>query len=842
MRQRFFLLWLLPVLLIVSTLLIHLFEYQLAENPDEQYGSLFNSFYWTVVTVATVGFGDLSPKTFEGRFFTLFVIAAGVVQYSLLVSILTTKLAAYRSARERGLDPVDMKGHILICSDQAGWITEILNENARAMSGRLVAIVSPTMEHPLLTTDFNQIRWISGQPHHLDTLMKASADKAAVAYVYFPDNNLTLMTVQQLQTLSKGRIITQAQYLGRDFRRYFADVGCDHAVDPYDLCVPMMMQAYRSQGGPSWIRVVVRRSEGHRLDTVPVPVHHVEKTWLDFVKEVKAQTGSMPLGIVMGEVVLINPAPHHLLHRDNKVIQLSSPPSRALGDQDSHGIDVLGMEDLRIEGHLLISSDNPIFIERMLLEMSHCELEDHIVVLTNLPPMEQMPDNLSLEWIQGSSNSEEAFHKGRAELAKVAFVDHLHDGQTLIAVLRLEQETDGDIFTIATFRDDDFDLHLLRVGCDFCLKYDDLIAPMLAQSATNSGLSNLITQILSQELSTQSLFVRRLSYDWKETSWLNTVVTVKSESEQLPVGLIRRGSNELLVNPHPDLRVSSGDSLIFLTKEVTLRHQQIFEPTHLDHESPKAVSPGRAPRELSEGEALVVEAIQKLKDNGDPLQAYRMLLQAANLNHPEAKYQLGILHFKGRGIPKNLDEAHYWFREAALSGDEKAQSVLATIKILREAEKRFQQHDTDTPEFNPELLAQLDATKRRWFARMVVSMVQADGRIDLHERAFVHSAIQLIADPAGVQELEEAFLLGNPIPIEPIEVAEDLRLKILESLLNVATIDRHFDEAEESMLRQIGTQIGCEPQVIEQLVELGHSRAQQFHSTQLHAPNARARI
>ena len=82
-----------------------------------------------------------------------------------------------------------------------------------------------------------------------------------------------------------------------------------------------------------------------------------------------------------------------------------------------------------------------------------------------------------------------------------------------MAVLCLEQETDGEIFTIATFRDDNFDQHLLKVGCDFCLKFDDLIVPILAQSANNSGLGNLVSQLLSSDLSTQSLFVRRLSYD-----------------------------------------------------------------------------------------------------------------------------------------------------------------------------------------------------------------------------------------------------------------------------------------------------------------------------------------
>lgn len=837
MKLKRIFLYVFPAVLVTSTVMIHILEFWMAEHPDEQYGSLFNSFYWTIVTISTVGFGDMSPKTPEGRFFTLFVIGSGVVLYSLLVSTITSKLTEFRSNKELGLSQIKASGHVLVCSDQPSWILEITRHLQRKKFGREVVIISPSQLHPLVTSEYNTVPWVAGDAYRMEALIKASAQKATIAYVCFKDNNHSLMTVQQLETLTQGVIVTLAQYIGRDFRNYFADVGCDYAVDPYDLCVPMMMQAYRSQGGPSWIRGVVHNTQGHQLLTVDLKSSEVGMTWLHYVEKVKEQTGAMPLGVVSGEIVVINPACEHILHHENKVIQLRSPLGG--GDRDEQGMDVLGMDDIRIDGHLLICSDNPVFIDRMLFEMSHCELEDHIVVLSNLTPSEQLPENLSLEWIKGSSNSEEAFKKGRAALAKVAFVDHLQDGQTLISVLRLEQETDGDIFTIATYREDDFDLHLLRVGCDFCLKYDDLVIPMLTQSSSNAGLSNLITQVLSQELSTQSLFVRRLSYHWEECDWMETIRNVKTETDQLPVGLIRRGNNQLIINPNPELMVYSGDRLVFLTREYNLRQQELFE-THPEDK----LSIGE-----SEHEGEKARRLEKLLGDASThfqqenyLGAFHALLEAANRGSEEAKYQLGIMHFKGRGVTKNLEEAHYWFREAALGGHEPARSVLSTIRVLRDAEQRLEEESREIPNFDPQLLAQLNSEQRAWFARMVVAMIQADGRIDLHERSFLHSAIQLIAESKGVQELEEAVLLGHPLPLYHVEIKEELKHKLMESLLNVATIDHDFDETEESLLREIGKTIGFEDQLLAQLVELGHSRAQQFHSTQLHAPNARARV
>ena len=64
MKTRFFLLIYIPVLLIVSTIGIWFFEYVLTGNPDSAFNNLFSSLWWTVQTVTTLGYGDLTP-TFQ---------------------------------------------------------------------------------------------------------------------------------------------------------------------------------------------------------------------------------------------------------------------------------------------------------------------------------------------------------------------------------------------------------------------------------------------------------------------------------------------------------------------------------------------------------------------------------------------------------------------------------------------------------------------------------------------------------------------------------------------------------------------------------------------------------
>ncbi|SVD93855.1 uncharacterized protein METZ01_LOCUS446709, partial [marine metagenome] len=250
---------------------------------------------------------DMSPETVPGQIFTFFVMAAGLVNFSIIVSLVTDKFHEFRSGRDRGLGALKIKGHVLICSDDPTWMLEIISQNQKFAREDRIVIISPVTEHPLLATSYNKLKWVSGDSYDLNVLRKAAATKANIAYVFFKDNSYSLMTVLQLETLSNGKIVTQAQYVGREFRNYFEDVGCDHALDPYDLYVPLMLLAFHSQGAPAWINKVINRTQGHHITTRKPEPEFTGKTWLNLIKAKKQNLGIMPLAVVIDEVVLINP-------------------------------------------------------------------------------------------------------------------------------------------------------------------------------------------------------------------------------------------------------------------------------------------------------------------------------------------------------------------------------------------------------------------------------------------------------------------------------------------------------------------------------------------------------
>jgi len=87
--KRFELLTLLLLLLfIVFTSGIAI--YVLEEKINPHINSLFDAFYWALVTISTVGFGDISPMTIEGRSVSMVIIISGIAMISFATSVIVS--------------------------------------------------------------------------------------------------------------------------------------------------------------------------------------------------------------------------------------------------------------------------------------------------------------------------------------------------------------------------------------------------------------------------------------------------------------------------------------------------------------------------------------------------------------------------------------------------------------------------------------------------------------------------------------------------------------------------------------------------------------------------------
>ena len=86
------------VLLYIAAMGIHHFE---SQAQPEKFDSVFHSLWWAVVTLTTVGYGDVYPVTLGGRIWTIVILLLGMGIVAVPAGLIATGLSRVIDEEER---------------------------------------------------------------------------------------------------------------------------------------------------------------------------------------------------------------------------------------------------------------------------------------------------------------------------------------------------------------------------------------------------------------------------------------------------------------------------------------------------------------------------------------------------------------------------------------------------------------------------------------------------------------------------------------------------------------------------------------------------------------------
>lgn len=89
------------ILVFLSASGIYFFE---NEAQPEEFSSLFASLWWAIVTLTTVGYGDVFPITIGGKVFTFFILILGIGIVTIPAGLVATALTKARTLEEKEED------------------------------------------------------------------------------------------------------------------------------------------------------------------------------------------------------------------------------------------------------------------------------------------------------------------------------------------------------------------------------------------------------------------------------------------------------------------------------------------------------------------------------------------------------------------------------------------------------------------------------------------------------------------------------------------------------------------------------------------------------------------
>ena len=87
--ELYTLLFLLLFITVTAGIAIYVFE----EKSNDSINSLFDALYWALITISTVGYGDISPVTPEGRVVSMLIIITGIAMISFVTSVIVSSFS-----------------------------------------------------------------------------------------------------------------------------------------------------------------------------------------------------------------------------------------------------------------------------------------------------------------------------------------------------------------------------------------------------------------------------------------------------------------------------------------------------------------------------------------------------------------------------------------------------------------------------------------------------------------------------------------------------------------------------------------------------------------------------
>ncbi len=159
--------------------------FELPANPDLTW---WDGFWYTIVTIATVGYGDFFPKSFGGRFLVgwpVMVFGIGLLGYAL--SMVAAALVTSKTKEIKGMASFNLKDHIVIFNFPGlAKVERVLEELMLDPSvGRLVPVllVDEMIDELPVELQKRGVHYVKGNPARDETLSRASIDSALHAVI-----------------------------------------------------------------------------------------------------------------------------------------------------------------------------------------------------------------------------------------------------------------------------------------------------------------------------------------------------------------------------------------------------------------------------------------------------------------------------------------------------------------------------------------------------------------------------------------------------------------------------------------------------------------------------------
>lgn len=286
---------------------------QIAEQGVHPY---FISLYWLVTTITTVGYGDITPLTMQGKIIALFIMVLGVVSLSLIISQVTSRIVSVNLGSMFGVTKTSRKIDCVLC----GWnpITESAYQELKAPGVELVVVDKQNRPELAKARD---VHFITGDPTNPDILRRANIQNAKNIVLGMDEDSQVLLAIHVIRDLNPWINIV-AKINNHEHIKIAESAGADHVVSPPSIGGRLLSMVADEPSVVDWIIRATAGAKGKQLieQDITKESRFVDRTIGDVRKEL-GDTAKI-IGVDTAEGLEKIPGDDLKIEAGNKLIML----------------------------------------------------------------------------------------------------------------------------------------------------------------------------------------------------------------------------------------------------------------------------------------------------------------------------------------------------------------------------------------------------------------------------------------------------------------------------------------------------------------------------------------
>jgi len=287
----------------------------------------FTAFYWAIITMATIGYGDITPSTVGGRIVAMIASVAGISTFTALVSLLAENFISSSLKRVMGMHRVKYSNHYLIIGQGSSvptCVSELLGAIERGeLKLAPIIVVFPSEEERRKVELPEEIEVLIGDPTNRETLERARVSGASHVILALDDDSKAVFVTLMIKRMSSAKVLVEV--LSDESVELLKGAGADRVIVSRSLAGRLLASSVFEPEVVDIIDDITSSVRGHDVAVLDGR-EFWDRPYIEAFRELKAKDNVFLLGYYLDKPVL-NPPLDESIPKGAKLIVLRSQDS-----------------------------------------------------------------------------------------------------------------------------------------------------------------------------------------------------------------------------------------------------------------------------------------------------------------------------------------------------------------------------------------------------------------------------------------------------------------------------------------------------------------------------------